>query len=48
MKNVHYILTPKPWNEKPEDATDATHAWWHEINRERKEEEMEKGIDDGI
>jgi alpha-N-acetylglucosamine transferase len=52
VKNVHYILTPKPWDEYDETGeftgTDETHIWWAELHRERKEKEREKGIDDGF
>ncbi|KAJ2904229.1 hypothetical protein MKZ38_008559 [Zalerion maritima] len=49
VKNVHYILAPKPWDEKPEDAKDESHAWWHQLNKERHEEEKKSGIpEDGF
>ena len=52
VKNVHYILNPKPWEEEEEFAksgavTDETHRWWFEANKRRKLEEKTKGIDDG-
>jgi hypothetical protein len=53
VKNVHYILTPKPWDEIGEDgesvSEEETHRWWARVNKERKEAEREKGIpDDGF
>jgi alpha-N-acetylglucosamine transferase len=52
VKNVHYILSPKPWDETEDDKNkegrDGTHAWWWESNDERKSEEKAKGIDDGF
>ena len=48
VKNVHYILSPKPWDENPGDGEDETHSWWHEINGKRKEEESRHGILDGF
>ena len=48
VKNVHYILSPKPWDEKAEDAKDESHKWWHEMNAERLREERAKGVNDGF
>ncbi|KAF1983227.1 glycosyltransferase family 8 protein [Aulographum hederae CBS 113979] len=50
VKNVHYILSPKPWDEKEEERGkgDESHSWWWKMNGERKEEENGKGIDDGF
>lgn len=49
VKNVHYILSPKPWDEKgPDEATDESHKWWHQMNQERLADEKERGIDDGF
>jgi lipopolysaccharide biosynthesis glycosyltransferase len=52
VKNVHYILAPKPWNEVDKEGkwsgTEESHIWWVEMNRERKEKEAEQGIDDGF
>ncbi|OJD18437.1 hypothetical protein AJ78_01557 [Emergomyces pasteurianus Ep9510] len=54
VKNVHYILSPKPWDEEEvEDGhdeeegkakIDETHRWWWKANRERLEEEKKRGI----
>ena len=48
VKNMHYILSPKPWDEKYEDIQDETHKWWHHVNNERLEHEKAKGIQDGF
>lgn len=51
VKNVHYILSPKPWDEMDEQGNftgdDETHGWWVEANQRRKEEEKRLGIADG-
>ena len=49
VKNVHYILSPKPWDEDEEARklkTDPLNVWWWEVTEERKKEEKSKGIDD--
>ncbi|KAJ9156234.1 Nucleotide-diphospho-sugar transferase [Pleurostoma richardsiae] len=53
VKNVHYILTPNPWDELDErgesTSKDETHRWWAAVNKERREQEREKGVpDDGF
>ncbi|PYH80810.1 glycosyl transferase family protein [Aspergillus uvarum CBS 121591] len=56
VKNVHYILSPKPWDEPeeirkslvPRSSRDASHAWWWELTEERLQEEREKGVNDQI
>jgi hypothetical protein len=48
VKNIHYILSPKPWDEKYEDIQDETHKWWHHTNNERLKDERERGIEDGF
>lgn len=49
VKNVHYILAPKPWDEMDAEggnvSSDPTHAWWVEANQERLVLEKEKGIE---
>lgn len=49
VKNVHYILAPKPWDEVDAEGNnvskDATHAWWVETNQERLKKEKESGIE---
>lgn len=48
VKNIHYILSPKPWDEKPGEETDETHKLWRAANSERLAEEQEVGISDGF
>ncbi|OCL01010.1 glycosyltransferase family 8 protein [Cenococcum geophilum 1.58] len=48
VKNVHYILSPKPWDEKPGEESEQSHKWWWKANQERLEEERSRGIDDGF
>jgi lipopolysaccharide biosynthesis glycosyltransferase len=48
VKNIHYILAPKPWDEMDSKGNfigkDETHVWWVEANQERLKLEKEKGI----
>lgn len=45
VKNVHYILSPKPWNEKNGgEGTNESHRWWWTINEERLEKERQNGV----
>ena len=49
VKNVHYILSPKPWNERLEDVKivkNDIHLWWWTVNGERKIAEASMNIDD--
>jgi hypothetical protein len=52
VKNIHYILAPKPWDEYDADgnstSTDETHKWWQAVNKERLEKEKAQEIDDGF
>lgn len=53
VKNVHYILTPKPWEEVDEKGAstskEETHRWWADVNLERWKFEKDMGIkDDGL
>lgn len=48
IKNVHYILSPKPWDEKPGEPSEKTHEWWHKMNASRLEDEKYRGIKDGF
>ena len=48
VKNIHYILSPKPWDEKVEDVQEESHLWWHKLNAERLAEEKDRGIVDGF
>lgn len=57
VKNVHYILTPNPWDEldaegnlrkgvQRDPRNEITHGWWADASRERKEAERARGITD--
>lgn len=50
VKNIHYILSPKPWDEteedKKKDGRDETHQWWWDVHSKRLEAEKKDGIDD--
>ncbi|KAI4962282.1 hypothetical protein J4E86_001314 [Alternaria arbusti] len=48
VKNIHYILSPKPWEEEDGKSTWETHQWWWDVNNERRKEEKSRGIDDGF
>lgn len=50
VKNVHYILSPKPWDERDEDRgkADETHAWWWRETDERFAAEKKDGTHDGF
>ena len=48
VKNIHYILSPKPWDEQPGEGVEETHAWWWSTNLERRAEEEQKNIADGF
>ncbi|KOS23115.1 Uncharacterized protein ESCO_003522 [Escovopsis weberi] len=52
VKNVHYILHPKPWDEIDGDGVwrgqDELHRWWADANEERRREERGRGITDGM
>lgn len=50
VKNIHYILSPKPWDTIDElgnaaASDDPTFSWWVEVNTERLKLEKEKGIE---
>ncbi|KAK4162642.1 family 8 glycosyltransferase [Cladorrhinum sp. PSN259] len=48
IKNLHFILTPKPWEEEESRDADETHKWWKTVDRERKEWERQSlRISDG-
>jgi lipopolysaccharide biosynthesis glycosyltransferase len=47
VKNVHYILSPKPWDEEGE-GSEESHGWWKRVDAERKNSEKAKGINDGF
>ncbi|GAB0133268.1 hypothetical protein EsDP_00001680 [Epichloe bromicola] len=50
VKNVHFILSPKPWQELDDRGAwmggHDTHAWWVDANERRVREERELGIPD--
>ncbi|KAK5135858.1 hypothetical protein LTR08_004507 [Meristemomyces frigidus] len=52
VKNLHYLLSPKPWQESEEvrkggrDAKTEINTWWWDVNERRQEEERAKGIED--
>lgn len=48
VKNIHYILSPKPWDETVETSSNETHLWWLRMNKERIASERSQGIDDGF
>lgn len=48
VKNVHYILSPKPWDETLETAAEESHKWWIHTNTERIAAEKSNGINDGF
>ncbi|KAI9800552.1 MAG: hypothetical protein M1825_004101 [Sarcosagium campestre] len=48
VKNLHYILSPKPWDESPDALSAETAKWWFPANEERLAEENVKGIQDGF
>ena len=52
VKNIHYILSPKPWDETDEDKKkpdrDGSNSWWWDVNNRRKAEEKAKGLNDGF
>ncbi|KAA8652682.1 uncharacterized protein ATNIH1004_001587 [Aspergillus tanneri] len=57
VKNVHYILSPKPWDESEdvrkgrtgtEQSRDPSHSWWWTLNEERLMKEKEAGIIDKL
>lgn len=53
VKNIHYILTPNPWDELDAEGNstskDETHRWWADVNKERRAGERSSGVkDDGF
>ncbi|KAL5119656.1 hypothetical protein ACEQ8H_002502 [Pleosporales sp. CAS-2024a] len=49
VKNVHFILSPKPWDEKEPESSHDIHGWWWPLNRERLAEEKKTcRIQDGF
>jgi hypothetical protein len=52
VKNMHYLLSPKPWDEKEEDkrkeGRDETFQWWWDVTERRWREERGRGVSDGF
>lgn len=48
IKNIHYLLSPKPWDEKPGEERYENHKWWWQHNLERLAEEKKRNIVDGF
>ena len=52
VKNVHYILSPKPWDEEgidvERDERSEHNRWWWDIHLKRLPKEKSDGIDDGF
>ncbi|KAK3378123.1 nucleotide-diphospho-sugar transferase [Podospora didyma] len=51
VKNVHFIMTPKPWEDKVDEkgrttSQEITHRWWNQIDRQRISSEREMGLDE--
>ncbi|KAK1702253.1 family 8 glycosyltransferase [Colletotrichum acutatum] len=48
VKNIHYILSPKPWADREGDTSDhdESHHWWWAANRKRRAREEASGIAD--
>ncbi|KAK5124774.1 hypothetical protein LTR85_001487 [Meristemomyces frigidus] len=53
VKNVHYLLSPKPWEETEDeqrgrrDGRTEINAWWWDVNERRRKAERERGVEDG-
>ncbi|KAK3116091.1 hypothetical protein LTR53_003882 [Teratosphaeriaceae sp. CCFEE 6253] len=59
VKNMHFLLSPKPWDETEEDkkkawdaekrqGRDGANEWWWDVSRRRWGEEKGREIDDGF
>ncbi|KAK4896111.1 hypothetical protein LTR27_005968 [Elasticomyces elasticus] len=59
VKNMHYLLSPKPWDEDEEfkkqewdhearKGRDPANEWWWDVSRRRCGEEKGRGIEDGF
>ncbi|RAR14955.1 glycosyltransferase family 8 protein [Stemphylium lycopersici] len=50
VKNVHYILAPKPWNTRDvhNESDQVTHGWFWKFSDERQEAEKRAGVEDGL
>jgi lipopolysaccharide biosynthesis glycosyltransferase len=47
IRNIHYILSPKPWEEEAGKGSHPTHDYWWKVNVERLGWEKQNGIQDG-
>lgn len=48
VKNIHYLLSPKPWDEEMGKCGQESHEWWWVVNNERLAEEKGRKIEDGF
>ena len=48
VKNVHYILSPKPWDQERNAEHSYMHQLWWNNTEERYKQEKELGIEDGF
>ncbi|EMC99408.1 glycosyltransferase family 8 protein [Baudoinia panamericana UAMH 10762] len=56
VKNMHYLLSPKPWDESPDEGKrkegrnerNEANDWWWDVHERRLKEEKARGIDDGF
>jgi len=53
VKNVHYLLSPKPWDETEEGKRgrgerEEINRWWWDVTERRKGEEWKRGVEDGF
>jgi hypothetical protein len=52
VKNIHYILSPKPWDEseddKKKDSREETFGWWWEVHEKRLASEKKLDIEDSF
>jgi lipopolysaccharide biosynthesis glycosyltransferase len=47
IRLIHYILSPKPWDEEAGKYSDPTHNRWWKVNAERLAWEKSNGIENG-
>ena len=48
VKNIHYILSPKPWDEERNGEHSEMHQLWWNVTEERYKHERGLGIEDGF
>lgn len=48
VKNLHMILSPKPWDVDPGESSEFSFVWWHKKTSERRQDEAARGIKDGF